>query len=160
MALKKNNQKKGTDSGRLKKFADAAEMQKAIDDYFNRCDRRVSQVYVKIQKEIVDIEDPVPYTIEGLCNALGMTRDELLNYEKEEGNETLCEMVKQAKLKVQQNLVERSLEGKNSSAIAVFIMKNNFGYGDKEEAGNTKDLAPVFSETKVKVIRSKEDLSE
>lgn len=131
-APKGNKYAKGS-SGRPKKFSSPKEMQKAIDRYFEECDNRTKQVYDKQSGMVIDIVVPKPYTIEGLCVALEIDRDTLLNYEKRQGYEEFFGTIKKAKIKVQQNLIERGLEGENNSAVSIFVMKNNFGYKDKSE---------------------------
>ena len=65
-----------------KTFETPEEMQKAINAYFIECQDR-----------------EVPYTVEGLCLAIGIDRDTLLNYERTIGYEKFFGTVKEAKLK-------------------------------------------------------------
>lgn len=161
MAAPKGNKYAVGLGGRNKKFATPNDMQKVIDEYFYNCDNRIRQVYIKSHQDLVDVKCPVPYTIEGLCNALGLCRDALLNYEKEPGYEDFHDTVKAAKLKVQQNLVERGLEGENNSAVSIFVMKNNFGYKDKTEHEMTgKDGEPLFNEKPLSKNELKKRLEE
>lgn len=96
-----------------KKFDRPEDMEAAIEAYFSNCDDR-----------------KVPYTIEGLCAELEITRQTLLNYEKLEGYEAFFDTVKRAKQKVDANMVEQALLGKYQSAVSIFLMKNNMGYSN------------------------------
>lgn len=133
MAAPKGNKYAEGNSGKPKKFTSPSDMQHAIDDYFQSCDNKTRKVYVKSQQEIQEIVDPIPYSIEGLCNVLDITRQTLLNYENEFGYEEFFDIVKKAKSKVLQNLVERGLYGDAPTAFSIFLMKNNYGYTDKTE---------------------------
>lgn len=97
-------------------------MQLMIDDYFLGCD-----------------ETGEPYTITGLALALDTSRETLLDYEvKDQFSDT----IKKAKLKCQ-NYTERFLyNGKNATG-AIFSLKNNYGWRDKQETDVTSDGQPL-----------------
>lgn len=122
--------------GRPRKFKSPKQMQEAIDKYFAGCDNHTRQVYVKSKQELVDMKDPLPYTIEGLCHELDIDRSTLLryeDYENEKGESEFCNIIKRAKMRVQENLVTRALTGENNATISIFLLKNNFGYEDRYE---------------------------
>ena len=98
--------------GRPKKYNEAEEMQKKIDEYFEKCDK-----------------DREPYTITGLCITLDMSRQDLSNYSKEE---KFFDTIKKAKMKVE-NYLEKRLINDNSTTGIIFNLKNNFGWKDKQE---------------------------
>lgn len=127
MAAPKDNKYAVGNSGLSKKFETDAELKSAIEDYFNDSDKK---------KE--------PYTIEGLCIALCVTRQTLLNYEKRKGYEDYFDTIREAKLKVQENLIKRGLVGDNNSTLTIFLLKNNHGYRDKTEQEVTgRDGGPI-----------------
>lgn len=132
MAAPEGNQFALGNSGSTKKWESKEALQKDIDDYFQRCNEHtVMQMSFGVP---VEINKPIPYSIEGLCVALGgVTRQTLLNYEKKEGYEEYFDTIKQAKAKILANLVERGLSGDNASALTIFNLKNNYGYVDKTE---------------------------
>lgn len=120
-------------TGRPLKFKDENELQAAINLYFESCDSKGE-----------------PFTIEGLCVALDIDRKTLLNYEKREGYEMFFHAVKKAKLKVQENLVKRGLAGDNSTALTIFLLKNNYGYRDQTDLKHSGDNDnPVKTETTI-----------
>lgn len=139
--------------GQPPKFKKVEDLQKAIDEYFDWCDNRVVKVYSKTVDDVVEINKPEPYTIEGLCLAMGISRQTLLNYEKTEGYERFFDTVKRAKMRVQKCMVLTSLEGQ--AAGAIFNLKNNFGYKDSQELTGDPDK-PLFTGIKRIIVDPKE----
>jgi hypothetical protein len=135
-------------SGTSKQWESQEELKADIDRYFNECDSRTVEVYVKSTQEIQEINKPIPYTIEGLCEALDCTRESLLNYEKKVGYEEYFSTIKRAKLKIQRNKVERGLDGDSNPAVTIFDLKNNHNYKDKTEVDQKMMITeqPLFSE--------------
>ena len=126
MAAPKGNTYAVGNSGKGKLFSSVQELQGAIDAYFEKCDNNTKPVVTK--EGVVYIEDPIPYTVEGLAGVLEITRFTLLNYEKGDGYEDYFNTVKKAKAKIQQNKVERGLSGKSPSTFAIFDLVNNSDY--------------------------------
>lgn len=121
--------------GRPPKFESASDMETAIDRYFLACDE---DRYMRGK-----IQDSTPYTVEGLCCALDIDRRTLLRYENNEKRPEFCHAVKSAKLRIQQDVMERGLMGRSNPAVAIFNLKNNFGYTDKIETETTVHIDPV-----------------
>lgn len=130
-------------SGRSKNWETREELQKDIDKYFEECNSRKVKVYDKKQQEVVEIERPIPYTIEGLCDVLECDRMTLLNYEKQKGYEEFFDTIKKAKNKIQRNKVERGLDGESNPAVTIFDLKNNHDYKDKTEVDQTVKTIPI-----------------
>jgi hypothetical protein len=63
---------------------------------------------------------------------LGLSRQGLLNYQNRDG---FVDTLKRARLRVE-NALEQRLYG-NSPAGAIFNLKNNFGWRDKQELDHT-----------------------
>ena len=123
--------------GRPAKYQTVEELQAAIDGYFDECDSR------RIAKKGGLLEDSVPYTIEGLCYALDIDRSTLLRYEKKEDTPEFRNTIKRAKLRIQQDVMERGLTGRSSPAMSIFNLKNNFGYVDKQDEDRLDALVPI-----------------
>ena len=101
----------GNKGGRPLKFQSVEQLQTLIDKYFEECD-----------------ETGEPYTITGLADSLDTDRITLIRYqERDEFSNT----IKKAKRKVERQFEKRSLKGEYNPTIAIFLMKNNFGYQDK-----------------------------
>jgi len=127
--------------GRPRKFKSVEELQEKIDAYFAECDPHwVLEEYYewdtdrKIQekKEKWELSKQIPYTITGLALALDTTRDVLLDYENSEDLKQFSYTIKMAKAKVH-SFVERRLFDQASTG-AIFNLKNNFGWVDKNES--------------------------
>ena len=103
--------------GRPKKYTKAEEMQKKIDAYFEDCEER----------EAV-------YTVEGLAYWLDMDRQSILNYSKEK---EFFGTIKKAKAKILRQLQELAAKGGYNATMAIFNLKNNYGFKDKTETENT-----------------------
>lgn len=114
--------------GRPLKYSDPEVLAQAIDEYFDHCDNRIQQVYSKKSDGVIEIINPEPYTMAGLAYALGIDRETLLNYAQ---RELFFDTVKKGRDKVQLDVERRLMEGQPTGAI--FNLKNNFGYVDKQE---------------------------
>lgn len=101
--------------GRPKAYTEVKIMQQKIDKYFKECN-----------------ENKEPYTITGICIALDICRDTLLEYMKDE---KFSDTIKKAKLKVE-NYLEKHLITDTSTTGIIFNLKNNFGWKDKQETIN------------------------
>lgn len=124
--------------GRPKKYNNAEEMQKVIDEYFNGCQKPVKifnkdlgkYITVTDEKGNIEYEQYKPYTITGLSNALNMSRQDLINYEKD--NE-FFDTITRAKRKVEQYVEERLFDRDGANG-AKFNLANNFSrWKDKQE---------------------------
>lgn len=134
---------------RPKHLKSPKQIQQAIDQYFSDCDDRCVDVYDKKTQEVNQVSTPAPYTIEGLCNQLEMDRETFLAYEMQEEQDALSKIIRRAKRKVQHDHVERALDGRSNATLAIFLMKNNFGYKDRsEQDANINLLTPL----KIEVI--------
>lgn len=126
--------------GRPMKYQSEAQLQEAIDDYFDQCDNRIVQVFSKKIGDVVEINDPEPYTVSGLAYAMGVDRDTLLNYAKDE---RFFGAIKRAKNKVHLD-VERRLMERNATG-AIFNLKNNFGWKDEQVVKNEVDITTTHT---------------
>lgn len=123
--------------GRPLKFKSVEEMQLAILKYFAECD-----------------ENDIPYTVTGLALALDTSRKVLVEYQ---GKDEYSNTIKRAKLMCE-NYAERHLfVGKSGVTGAIFSLKNNYGWVDKQEIVQTEK--PVIKITRTKVSEE-ENLSE
>ncbi len=106
-------------AGRPRKYTRVEDMQQAIDKYFNDC----------------DLKDE-PYTMSGLALALDFdSRRSLINYcdyEDEEEKEFLP-TIKKARAKCEANIEKGLLSGKYNATGAIFNLKNNYDWKDKQE---------------------------
>lgn len=98
--------------------------QEMIDAYFKDCD-----------------ENKRPYTVAGLCEALGMEKEYFLGYRKTENkNWKYGKMFGAARRKILRYAEEQLfLGGKNSSGILFFIKQN---FGDESDEAKKKKNEP------------------
>jgi hypothetical protein len=116
-------------AGRPRKYKNAAELQKVIDEYFSSC---YEDVPVKNEKgEEIGTQKRLirPFTITGLALAVDMSREGLLNYEE---TEEFFDTIKKAKLRIH-NFAEEQLFTSRNPAGVIFNLKNNYGWKDKTE---------------------------
>jgi len=128
--------------GRPLKYKTVQELETAIQGYFDWCDNRTSSVYVKGLGDNIDISNPAPYTMSGLALALGVDRNTILSYGR---NDLYSPHIKAARARVEQDVEQRLMEGKNQAG-AIFNLKNNFGWVDKQEIDNKHEIVqPILS---------------
>ena len=133
--------------GAPKKYTKKEEMEKKIKDYFESCFKEdlkynSDKGYYEPKKDykgnIIKIQRK-PFTITGLANALGMTRETLLRYEE---NEEFSDTIKKAKQKVEEYVEERLFDRDGVNG-AKFNLVNNFSnWSDKQEL-NTSNTNKV-----------------
>lgn len=102
-------------NGRPLKYATPELLDKACNDYFAKCDVN---------------EDP--YLVSGLCLHIDLDQSTLWEYGT---REKFSMTVKKAKLRIQ-NYLERSTLGEKNPTGAIFNLKCNFGFSEK----NTVDI--------------------
>lgn len=105
--------------GRPRAYTSPEEMQQDIDLYFFTCEK-----------------EKRPKTMSGLANALRMDRKSLLNYKN---RDRFFHTVKKAREIVQQYVEEYLFQGKNTAG-AIFNLKNNFGWKDKQEVEQSGEI--------------------
>lgn len=99
--------------GRPLKFKSVEELQVKIDAYFEECDKTGK-----------------PYTMSGLAYTLETDRALLCRYENKD---EFYNTIKNAKRKIERQFEERAINGEYNPTMAIFLMKNNFNYVDKQE---------------------------
>ena len=113
-------------AGRPKKYERVEDMDKAINEYFRQCD---------IDKE--------PYTMTGLALSLGfLDRKSLIDYcdYVDEDDVAFFHSIKRAKMICEQNVEKGLLSGKYNPTGAIFNLKNNYGWKDKQEIEQSGEM--------------------
>lgn len=105
-------------TGRPRKYKTVAEVEKIINEYFDKCDK-----------------DGKPYTVTGLAIELDMSRKMLLEYcdRVDENGDSFRNSIKKAKDRCEAKIEEGLLSGKYNATGAIFNLKNNYGWKDKQE---------------------------
>ena len=116
-------------------------------EYFDKCDRRTKPVVVK-DCGIVDVPNPAPYSIEGLCDYLDITRHQFAAWRKKD--DALGIRAQKIHNKITANRVIGALDGTQNSSFAQFLLKNNNpeDYKEKVEVENTvsEQAASMFDQ--------------
>ena len=98
--------------GKPLQFKSVEALKKKADAYFKKCD-----------------QNEKPYTMSGLALALGCSRQTLVNYSyKDEYVDT----IKSYRAKIEAQLEEGLLTGRFNPTGAIFNLKNNYGWVDKQ----------------------------
>jgi hypothetical protein len=120
-------------------------------EYFDKCDSRTRTRYDK-EGNSYDEEWPEPYSIEGLCVYLDITRYEFDAWRKRP--DELGKRAEKIHLRITANRITGALDGKQNASFAQFMLKNNASehYKDKVEVENTvsEKAANMFNEWSAK----------
>lgn len=120
-----------------RKYESVEELQSVIEEYFDFCD-----------------ENEKPYTMSGLALALGISRQTLINYSKDEN---YFDTIKNAKQLVEMQLEENALSNKTNSTFTIFNLKNNFNWKDKTEVETNKEQLNKVEELLSKIKEEAND---
>lgn len=114
------------------------ELVSKIESYFNE------RVVLKETKESIIF---APKTKVGLAVYLGITIQTLGEWEKDKD---FGEIVSQAKQKCEMDILNHSLIGTYTPSVSMFLLKNQYGYVDKQEvvSDNVQKIEIIRSEIK------------
>lgn len=125
----------------------AALLNERAREYFDKCDARTKLVPVK-DVGLVPIPNPAPYTIEGLCDYLDITRHQFAAWRKKD--DSLGIRAQKIHNRITDNRVTGALDGSQNSSFAMFMLKNNNpeDYKEKVEVENTvsEQAASMFEQ--------------
>jgi hypothetical protein len=116
-------------------FPDAAAFAERAAKYFMDCDNTViiSPVCTSCKKEDGCFDCPKkktkPYTLSGLCLALGITKRQFKDLKT---NKCFCDAVEMALLKIEAYIEENCMSGNFNGTFALAILKENFGFGSED----------------------------
>ena len=114
-----------------RKYETPEDMQKALDAYFARCDSVFRDVLTKAG--VVSMHDPEPYTMSGLCVALGMSREAWREYHNGDRGPGYTEIMDDAKQRVEFDMERRMYRKDTFTVGLIFGLKHNFGWRDNQE---------------------------
>ena len=110
-------------------FEDPNELRLLVQDYFSTCN-----------------ETNTPYTITGLCIALGTTRQTLWNYlHLHEVDQEIIDILTEARARCELWLEENMLRGTANTIGCIFSLKNNYGWRDKPDEREKPDESENIS---------------
>ena len=89
-------------------------------EYFKKCDDHTKSVATK--DGIVQLPDPLPYVLEGLCDHLWILRQEFALWRKR--SDALGRAANMLHQKITANRASGALRGEQNSSFAQFMLKN------------------------------------
>jgi hypothetical protein len=99
--------------GRPLKFTSPKKFKESVDEYFAKCD------------SIRDLP-----TITGLAVHLDTNRQTLINYQQRDG---FFDTIKRAQAICEAAIESRAMQGGLNATMAIFSLKNNYGWVDRQE---------------------------
>lgn len=137
-------------SGRNKDFESAEELEQFIDEYFQKIDDNPVRKLKHVTAQGIEIYDEIqmPYTVEGLCLHLNITRATLLNYRKKKGYEEFFYVLIRAGQKITERYVSLGLIGDYDTRLVNFLLTNNAEYKNKIEETQKGEMKIKWVEEK------------
>jgi hypothetical protein len=127
-------------SQKLPQLTNPIEVESAILKYFKECEETV--IAFGKTKQGDDIQITEPLNMEGLAQALGISRISLQKYRHgkhvtgDEGYNRIVSLIIRARGIIKRSHIARSLTGVYDSKIASLIMQGDMGYSTKSESIN------------------------
>jgi len=120
--------------GRPLKFASKEILQEQVNAYFTHCDNTILKTTYNKDGEISSTVS-TPYTVSGLASYLNTDRKTINNYSNI--HHEFFPIIQKARQKIESALESKTLIGEYSPAMAIFSLKNNSGWTDKQEIAHT-----------------------
>lgn len=131
-----------TEMARIKKEIDPADFAKRAAKYFQDCDKgRATAACGKCGASFGDDKCMIcekkrskPYTVSGLCLALGITKRKFAVLKNDK---SFAEAVEMALLKIEAYIEENCIAGDIGGTLALALLKEHFGWGEKDDTPDT-----------------------
>lgn len=146
--------------GRPPKYSNPATLQAAVDDYFEQCDAGTNIEYIDKHGVVQNAHRRIPYTMAGLAAHLGIARDVLNSYSRDEYPAIAREIAKNtdsavrfsdivscARQKIERDNIEKGMLGVYENKLNILNLASNFGYA-------TRSAMDVTSNTIENVLES------
>ena len=135
--------------GKKRIFDSPTQLHSLIEEYFKMCDSR--QEIVTDSKGNTKLIKK-PYTISGICVYLGISKDAWRAYANREGYEAT---IKEAKTNCENFIEENMLTGACNTIGAIFSLKNNNDWADKQEIKTTNTQESSLSDLSNEELEAK-----
>lgn len=112
------------------RYAAVAEMEAKIEAYFIERAAAATEIYSPKKGEVIEVKEQAPLHLTGLCDYLGISSEELDNYQK---LPEFAELIRRAKKKCEAYLVDQCVKLHKAD----FILKNNFPAAWQETQDNS-----------------------
>ena len=123
--------------GRPNKFNDPKKLQKIIDEWFENCKETGEYPTVAGLAVLLNTSRKVLYEYQNFCD----NDDKLKNLDESVKRE-ISNVIKRAKAKIESSYVQQLFRTKNPAGV-IFILKNDYGYKDKQEVEQTNRVIKV-----------------
>jgi transcriptional regulator with XRE-family HTH domain len=139
--------------GRPLEYKSQEELESKVDEYFNQCDKNIIKKQHVTGKGITIVETPEPYTVAGLADHLGVTRETLCEWQKN-NDKPFSDTITRAKQKIERYNITYSMAGCYDSRIAALNLSSNFGYSDKKETKDITDHTDGWTPEEVQELKT------
>ena len=123
--------------GRPNKFNDPKKLQKIIDEWFENCKETGEYPTVAGLAVLLNTSRKVLYEYQNFCD----NDDKLKNLDESVKRE-ISNIIKRAKAKIESSYVQQLFRATNPAGV-IFILKNDYGYKDKQEVEQTNRIIKV-----------------
>ena len=126
-------------TGRPRKHEAAEALQKDFDKYFKECDKgEMVEKWDPKKNEVVKFKRKIPYTVIGLILSAGYADRQ--SFQDLEDNPIFSFTIKKARARIEHSKNMGLLSGEYVTAGAIFDLKNNHKWTDKNELAVTGNL--------------------
>lgn len=134
------------------KYNSVSSMERKIEKYFMERANFKTEVYSPKKGEIIEVCEQAPLHLTGLCDYLGISDQELDEYQK---NPEFFELIRRAKKKCEAYLVDQCVRLHKAD----FILKNNFpsSWQENSETSVGDELKKVLVEFVTKDTGEKDE---
>jgi hypothetical protein len=115
-----------------------AQFRTNIQAYFSEVDNRKTTFLAANTAKSVEVTNRRPYTIEGLCDALGITKTTFMAIAHDEAYGELYKIAKIAEQKIVARLLDLGLMNETNPALTKFYLKNVSDLQDKVAGSPTR----------------------
>lgn len=136
-----------------KKYDTPQKFYEAVRGYIEICNVQSREEVTKRGIQFIE----KPFTINGLCIYLGITRQKFTALCRKPEYSEICEIIK---LIAENYLEESMLNGKTNAIGAIFSLKNNFGWKESREEKLDKDVVINIVANKDNNIKEAEIISD
>jgi len=126
-----------------------------ISDYFKKVDKELSEI-VSNSGKIIELKKRKPYTIEGLCNYLCITKKTFDKYCSDESMKEYHYVAQTAQQIIIQKVLEGALNKEYDSQLSKFYLKNVSDLNEEKKSGPTGKVSNVVFVT----VGNREELKE
>jgi hypothetical protein len=127
--------------GKPRIFGKPEEMEARIEEYFDKCEKRTINVFLKDKTEPTVVPSPKIPTIAELAAELGMDRMTFYNYAE---RDEYIDIIKKARNRILAAMESSMINDDKPKAGIIFVAKN-YGYTDAQEITHRADFVLQIS---------------